>query len=101
MSTRQGILISLALIGLFALGLWMSFGDSGAADLYFLKQQRDRLLSANEVLVRGNLDLHRIIDRLKREDPVLIESVARQELGMIAKDELIIKLGPPEDASGN
>ena len=78
-----GILILLGL--LFVIGL----GERGAADLYQLKLERDRLHKANVELQKENQARYRTIERLKY-DLDYVEHVARTELGMIRKDELII-----------
>ena len=90
MSTRQTIFLSIAILTLFSLLLFIMFSDSGLADLFKFKSERDRLLQENARLKRENLSLYRTIDRLKH-DPEYIESIARKELGMIKKDEVILK----------
>jgi len=67
------------------------FGENGLADLYRLKTERDILLKKNDELIRKNLSLYREIERLKN-DPEYVENVARNELGVIGKDEVVIKL---------
>ena len=59
-------------------------------DLNTLKKERDQLAEKNEQLSHQNLSLSVEIDRLKH-DPKYIENIARQELGMVAEDELILK----------
>jgi cell division protein FtsB len=59
-------------------------------DLNVLKSERDQLAEKNEQLSHQNLSLSVEIDRLKH-DPKYIENIARQELGMVAEDELILK----------
>lgn len=70
--------------------LLVVFGENGLADLRLLKLERDRLLQKNAELVRENLTLYREIERLKN-DPEYLENVARKELGVVAKDELVFK----------
>jgi cell division protein FtsB len=70
--------------------LFILFGDHGFADLNLLKSERNELIEKNDKLARENLLLYDTINRLET-DPVFIENVARQELGMIGKDELILK----------
>jgi cell division protein FtsB len=93
MNSRQKILLSFALIAIFSLLLLIVFGDNGAADLRLLQTKRDRLIEKNETLARENVQLYHQIERLKN-DPDYIESIARRELGMIGKDEVILKLRP-------
>ena len=65
------------------------FGDNGFVELSRLKAQQQELTARNEILARENVDLYRVIKRLKG-DPVYIESVARNELGMVGKNDLVI-----------
>jgi cell division protein FtsB len=68
------------------------FGDKGAADLSRLRQEKVLLMQKNDRLEAENRDLLRQIDRLKNEDLGFIESIARQELGMVKDNEVILKL---------
>ena len=95
---RQGILLSLAIIGMFVLLLIAVFGDKGAADLVHLKQKKTMLMKQNAQLERQNIEFYREIDRLEN-DLEYIESVARQELGMVRENEIILKVQkPPKSA---
>jgi cell division protein FtsB len=89
---RQKIIIGLALAIMLNLMLWIVFGDNGWVELSRLKEQKQLAVQQNAVLAGENVDLYRIIERLK-QDPVYIESVARNELGMVGKDDVII-IGP-------
>jgi len=91
MNTRAKILLSFAILALFSMLLFIVFNEYGLADLRLLKQDRDRLLQRNAQLEKENLLLYRQIDRLKN-DLKFIESIARQEHGMVGKDEVIFKL---------
>lgn len=66
------------------------FGDKGWRDLNAMKQELAVLKAENDTLQQENIDLHRRIQRLK-EDPEFMETVARQELKMIKKDEIVFK----------
>ena len=90
MSKRQRIILSITAFMLAALFCFTIFSEHGLVDLNLLKQERDSLHEANEKLTRENLTLSVEIDRLEN-DPDYIEDVARRELGMIRKDELILK----------
>ena len=96
MSDRQKILLSIVILVLFSLLLFIMFSDNGLADLFKLKSDKDRLLQENTRLKRENLIMYRTIERLKN-DPEYIESIARKELGMIRKGEVILKPKPSED----
>ncbi len=91
MTVKQSILLSLAILTLVTLLLAIIFGDQGLADLQLLKKKLDVLVQKNKKLEHENLSLYNEIDRL-RHDPEFIENVARKELGMIRKDEVIFKL---------
>jgi cell division protein FtsB len=96
MSDKQKILLSIVILMLFSLLLFIMFSDSGLADLFKLKSEKARLLQENARLKRENLIMYRTIDRLKN-DPEFIESIARKELGMIQKGEVILKPKPSGD----
>jgi len=95
LNTKQSILLSFVIIGLVFLFLMILFGDQGIGDLNLLKMEKNRLVDKNDRLEKENQSLYRTIERLKN-DPVYIENVARQELGMIGKDEVIFKPGKKE-----
>ena len=71
--------------------LFIVFGENGLTDLHGLKMKKENLTQKNEEIKKENLSLYREIERLKN-DPGYVENVARQELGVIGKDEVIIKV---------
>lgn len=91
MNTKQSVLLAFVILATFSLLFFIIFGENGLADLHLLKIERDVLLKQNAELAKKNLDLYREIERLK-SDPKYLESVARKELGVVRKDELIFKL---------
>lgn len=91
MNTKKSVLLAFIILAIFLLLLFIFFGENGLADLHLLKIERDGLLKQNSELAKQNLDLYREIERLK-SDPKYLESVARKELGVVGKDELIFKL---------
>ena len=95
MTKKQNILLSISILLLLALFFFIVVSEHGLADLRFLKQERNKLVEENKRLTRGNQAISVEIDRLKH-DPAYIESIARQELGMIGKDEIILK---PQNSS--
>jgi len=96
MTKNQNILLSISVLLLLALFFFIIVSEHGLADLRFLKKERDRLVEENNNLTRENQAISVEIDRL-RHDPAYIESVARQELGMIGEDEIILK---PQSSAG-
>jgi len=90
MTIKQNILLSISVLLLLTLFFFIIVSEHGLADLIFLKRERDRLVEENNIISRENQAISVEIDRLKH-DPVYIESIARQELGMIGEDEIILK----------
>ncbi len=97
MSGRQGVFLTLAIGALLVILMFVIYGKKGLMDVHALRQQRDRLIERNVVLNRENLVLYREIDRLKH-DPLYIETIARQELGLVGKNEMILKLPEQKEA---
>jgi cell division protein FtsB len=90
MTKNQNIGLSFTILLLFALFIYIVFSPHGYSDLALLKKEQSNLVQKNERLTRENLDIRIEIDRLKH-DLGYIESIARQEFGMIRKDEIILK----------
>ncbi|QTA88931.1 FtsB family cell division protein [Desulfonema magnum] len=91
LNLKQNMLVTSAIAALFCLFLLIIFGDKGLADLNMLKKARDGLKDKNEMLVQENISLYHSIERLKN-DLVFIENIARQELGVVSKNEIIFKI---------
>ncbi len=110
MNSKQNILLSFAILSLFFMLLLIVFGDKGLADLNLMKQGRDGLIEKNTLMMQENIYLYNSIKRLNK-DLDFIENIARQELGVVARNELIFKMEDPgswkpgtgkwESASGN
>ncbi|RZB35230.1 MAG: cell division protein FtsB [Desulfobacteraceae bacterium Eth-SRB1] len=100
MTTKQNIILSLIILALFCLGLLIIFSDYGFVDYSRLKKERAGLIEKNISLTRENLSMSREIDRLKN-DPKYVENVVRKELGVIGKDEVIIKLKKNQDGNND
>jgi cell division protein FtsB len=96
MTQKLNILLSVSVLLLLALLFFIIISEHGLADLRSLKKERDQLVGENEKLTRENQAISIGIDRLKH-DPGYIESIARRELGMIGKDEIILK---PQNSAG-
>jgi cell division protein FtsB len=90
MTRKQSIFISVAVVLLFSLLFFIIFSEHGLVDLNTLKKERNQLAEKKELLSHENLTLSAEIDRLQH-DAKYIESIARQELGMVGQDELILK----------
>ncbi len=91
MNLKKNIVLFVAIISMLLMLLFIVFGENGLTDLYRLKRRRDGLVKKTEALTKKNLSFYHEIERLKN-DPKYVENVARQELGVIGKDEMIIKV---------
>ena len=90
MNQRQKIMLAVILIAMFNLLLVTLFGDNGLFELRRLQYSHQELLKDNARITKENLQMYHSVDRLQN-DPNFIESIARQELGMVRPDELIFK----------
>ncbi|MBF0100962.1 MAG: septum formation initiator family protein [Desulfobacterales bacterium] len=79
----------IALSILVATLILIIYGNNGWRDLYRLSEKRDQIIEDSIRLNRENKELSRIIHRL-RNDHDYIEYIAREELGMIRSDEMIL-----------
>ena len=75
------------------------FGDNGLIDLKRFKKERDGIISYNSALEKENVELEKKIALLKTDERY-IEYVAKRELGMIGKDEVIYKFRRIEKPAG-
>ncbi|MFQ5353796.1 MAG: septum formation initiator family protein [Thermodesulfobacteriota bacterium] len=75
---------------IFAIALLAVFGDRGLTDVLRIKGERDRLLSTNRGLEAKNRDMREKIAFLKK-DKRYIGEIARNELGMIGRNEVIYR----------
>jgi cell division protein FtsB len=98
MTKKQRILVYLTAIAIISLFFLIIFGDNGQIDLNSFKKQRDMLIGKNHLMEQEISSLYIEIDRAKN-DPAYIEAVARQELGMIRKGEIILQFN--EDMKKN
>ena len=90
MNNRQRVIVSICGIVLVALMFFIVFSERGLADLNWLRNEKKLLVQENTAVENENRTLGNEIDRLKK-DPAYIEQIARHKLGMIGRDELIIK----------
>jgi cell division protein FtsB len=98
-SYKKNILLVLAIVTMCLMLLFIVIGENGISDLYRLKKQKENLSQKNDELKKENITYYREIERLKH-DPRYVEDVARKELGVIGKDEVIIKVKPkPSDSN--
>lgn len=88
MTTKRKIVVITAILVFFSFLFVIGLGDRGAVDLYKHHLNKVRLDRSNLELQKKNRDLYRSIQRLKT-DLEFIENIARSELGMVGKDEVV------------
>jgi cell division protein FtsB len=76
--------------------LLIVFARNGILDLSKKKAELQESVAKNEELKEENKILYREVNRLK-SDQEYIEQVARKELGMIKKNEIIVKFHSDKD----
>jgi len=81
------ILFSFVVILLLA---WLSFGRHGFITLYKMQKEKERCLAIVENFKEKNRLLAAEIRRLK-EDNKYLESVAREQLGMVKENEIVFR----------
>jgi len=85
------------MVVIFSLFLLVIFGDNALLELNRVKREKNILIKKNEELARENNSMYTEIERL-RHDPEYIENIARRELGMIGKNEIIFKVEKKTDS---
>ena len=70
------------------------FGDKGLIDFYRLKKELGGILSYNKGFEKENRGLAKTIELLKN-DKRYLEHIAKNELGMLGKDELLYRIKEP------
>ena len=76
---------------IFVMTLLITFGNRGVVDNYLMSKRLSEMQKENEVLATQNRDLGKTI-LLLRSDPSYIESIARNELGMVKKGDVVYRL---------
>ncbi len=90
MSIKGNILISLIILALLLFMIAILFGEKGYVELTRMKREKDSVFELNSSLMDENLNLYRSIDRLKH-DPEFIKETARREIGLVEKEDIIIR----------
>ncbi|MBI5562401.1 MAG: septum formation initiator family protein [Deltaproteobacteria bacterium] len=78
--------------------LWGVFGDKELLDLFRARKERDNVLAEVKAIEAENAGLEEKL-RLLKTDKRYIARVARTDLGMIGKDEIIYKIDAPASAT--
>ncbi len=88
----QWFFMALAGVGLCLMLVFMFVGGNQFFDYRALQRQNSAITVENEALRQKNLETSRLVDRLKN-DMSYIEHVAREELGMVKKGEVVYTFG--------
>ena len=78
--------------------LLIIWSPNGLLHLRQLSVEHQELTTRNLILEKENHQLYQEISQL-RSDPIAIERLARQELGMVKEGELIFQFVPPADTN--
>ncbi len=76
---------------LFLMALLITFGNRGIVDNYLMGKRLSQLKEDNNCLMEQNKELGGKI-LLLRSDLAYIESIARNELGMVKKGDVVYRL---------
>jgi len=76
---------------IFIMTLLITFGNRGVVDNYLMSKRLSHLKTENEMIANQNRELGKTI-LLLRSDPAYIESIARNELGMVKKGDVVYRL---------
>ncbi len=99
MGLNKKSVLKIFFMGVLLLALivaWLGFGERGFYHLYRMEQERQVYLEKIQQLEDANQELLKQIDRLRR-DKEYIESVARRELNLVKKDEIIYRFSQEQD----
>jgi len=94
--THIKIAVAFAVLIMISYFILIIAGDNGLKDLNTMKQELKSIDADNADLRQKNVEMYKKIKRLKN-DQAYIEHTARQELNMIAEDEVIIKFEEKEN----
>ncbi|MBM4332147.1 MAG: septum formation initiator family protein [Deltaproteobacteria bacterium] len=67
------------------------FGGRGLMQIYHLKEEREKIKVANARLDEENQKLAHQVERMKNNKKEEVEKIAREELGLVKKGEIIYK----------
>ena len=76
---------------LFLMALLITFGNRGIVDNYLMSKRLSQLKESNNSLMEQNRELGGKI-LLLRSDLAYIESIARNELGMVKRGDVVYRL---------
>ena len=99
MTNKEKLIVTTGMVLLFAFLFVIAFSEKGAVDLYQLHLKKVRIERLCVDLQKQNRALYDNIQRLKN-DGEYIENIARTELGMVGKDEMVYQFTKKEQQGG-
>ena len=90
-SAGQHLTMIMAVMAIVFTFFLIIVGDKGISDLQLMKNERQAIVGTHAELRRKNLQLYHEIERLKN-DPAYIEAIARKDLGLVGKKEIVINM---------
>lgn len=90
MTIKEIVSVCSASIILIAMMGLILFSDKGFMDLKKLQRVKATIVCENAEVEMENKELYRKINRLK-SDPAYIENIARQEMGMVGENDVVLK----------
>lgn len=76
---------------IIVMGMVIVFGNRGLRDNYTMRERLIALKKSNQDLLRENKDLFKTT-QLLRDNMSYVEQVARNELGMVRKGDLVYRI---------
>jgi cell division protein FtsB len=80
----------LLILFLLLMSLLITFGNRGVIDNYLMSKRLSQLKEQNRVITTENIELKKKITLL-RNDINYIEMIARNELGMVKKGDIVYR----------
>lgn len=80
----------LLILFLLLMSLLITFGNRGVIDNYLMNKRLSQLKEQNRVITKENIELKKKITLL-RNDLNYIEMIARDELGMVKKGDIVYR----------
>ncbi|MBW1987932.1 MAG: septum formation initiator family protein [Deltaproteobacteria bacterium] len=90
MSVKDSLVMTVVVFGLFLLLLFIALEDRGLVTYLEQSRKLSRIQVQNQALEEENAELFRSIERLQN-DMGYVGGIARRELGMVSKDEVILR----------
>ncbi len=90
---NRKILLIAGIIALIIL-LWLTFSPWGAISYFRLERELGEAKNRNRELTESNRAMTSEIDRIKN-DSTYLEKVARDQYGLLRKNEVVFKTPPP------